>query len=519
MTLTGAQALVKALVAERVSYAFGIVGGKLAPLLHAVHREQSIRYVGVRHEGTASIMAAAVYAGSGEVAVAFGEMGPGSLNLASGAGVAFNNNLPALLITSNQHRAASYPHVGMFMDLDTVALMKPLTKWNAVVNDPRRIPELVRRAFREALGGRPGPTHLDIPQDVLAAEASFDDSEFDVPPARYRHVHGPRGAPDAVAAAAALLREAKRPLIVAGGGVVASGAEGMVRGLARVLDAPVVPTQMALGVVDSHGRHFIGHGGIIGGDAVHAALREADVIIAIGCRFSSWMWDATGPLARRHHRLVNINIDPSAIGAPALHEVGVLADARMALSDILAEFSGQAGEAREKDWLDRLRNVRAAYAGKLDTMADEDSGVMHPAALARAIASAMPDDAVVVFDGGHTTFWSNDFTPVSDVRTRFHDPGMSQLGFGLPYAMALQLQHPNRPTINITGDGSFGFTLQELDTARRNALPVINIIHNNELWGIIRAGQRAQLDFEMGTSLPARTTPKSREASGALAPW
>ena len=103
------------------------------------------------------MMAAAVYAGSGEMAVALGEMGPGSLNLVSGAGVAFNNNLPALLITTNQHRAASYPHVGMFMDLDTVAVLKPLTKWNAAVNDPRRIPELVRRAFREALGGRPGP--------------------------------------------------------------------------------------------------------------------------------------------------------------------------------------------------------------------------------------------------------------------------------------------------------------------------------------------------------------------------
>src|SRR4029450_1229526 len=126
---------------------------------------------------------------------------------------------------------------------------------------------------------------------------------------------------------------------------------------------------------------------------------------------------------------------------------------------------------------------------------------MHPGALGQAIAAALPRDAIVVYDGGHTTFWSNDLTPAYDGRTRFHDPGMSQLGFGLPYALSLQLQHPQRPVVNITGDGAFGFTLQELDTAGRYGLPVVTIIHNNAAWGIIRAGQRAQFDFELGTSL------------------
>ena len=155
MRLTGAQALVRVLAAEQVAYVFGVVGGKLAPLLHAIAREPGIRYVGVRHEASGSMMAAAAYAGSGRMAVALGEMGPGGLNLAAGAGIACSNNLAVLLVTSNQHRAAAYPHNGMFMDLDTLAVFKPLTKWNAVVHDPRRMPELVRRAFREALCGRP----------------------------------------------------------------------------------------------------------------------------------------------------------------------------------------------------------------------------------------------------------------------------------------------------------------------------------------------------------------------------
>ena len=192
MNLTGAQALVRVLAAERVSFAFGVVGGKLAPLLHAIRGEQSIRYIGVRHEAAGPMMAAAVFAGSGCMAVALGEMGPGGLNLASGVGTALNNNLAVLLITTNQHRAAAYPHGGMFMDLDTVAVLRPLTKWNAVVHDPRRMPELVRRAFREALSGRPGPVHLDVPHDVLSAQCTFADDEFDLPPARYRATARPR---------------------------------------------------------------------------------------------------------------------------------------------------------------------------------------------------------------------------------------------------------------------------------------------------------------------------------------
>ena len=524
--MNGAEALVRALMAEGVEHVFGIVGGKLAPLLHAISREPRLRFTGVRHESSAPMMAAAIHAGSGRVAVALGEMGPGSLNLAAGMGGAFNNNLALIAITTNQHRAASYPHSGMFMDLDTLAVLKPVTKWNAVVHDPRRIPELVRRAFREALSGRPGPVHLDLPQDVLLAPCEFGAGEFGIAPARYRVTEGSRPAASSVAAAAALLRNAKRPLIVAGGGVIASdgvartgngiggaaaagetrSAAATLRALAQRLGAPVVPTQMALGVVGDASEYFIGHGGLIAGLPVWQAFAEADVVLSIGCRHSSWMWDERGPLTRREHRVININIDPSALGAPVLHEVAMQADAGAALADLAAALGDAAAgdaaaTATDAGWLASLRAARAAYRAKLAAMAQEPHEVMHPAALAAAIGAALPAGALAVFDGGHTTFWSNELTPVEDVRTRFHEPGMSHLGFGLPYAMALQLAHPDKPVFNITGDGSFGFTMNELDSARRHALPVITIIHNNESWGIIRSGQRNQLGFELGTSL------------------
>ncbi|MEO5672874.1 MAG: thiamine pyrophosphate-binding protein, partial [Ramlibacter sp.] len=389
--LTGAEALVRVLLAEQVGFAFGIVGGKLTPLLHAISQRPQMRFIGVRHEGVGPMMAAAVHAGSGRMALALGEMGPGGLNMASGLGVAFNNNLPLLAITTNQHRAAAYPHSGMFMDLDTQAVTKPITKWNAVVHDARRIPELTRRAFREALSGRPGPVHLDIPQDVLVQSCSFAEGELDLEPARYRATTQPRPSAQAVRDAIAQLRQARRPLIVAGGGVVTSGAAAAVRDIAQRLHAPVVPTQMALGVVASDSENFIGHGGLIAGDAVRAAFERADVILSIGCRYSSWMWDERGPFARRTHRVISINIDPSALGQPVMHEVAMQADAGEALADLLAAWDDSVAGNVEEGWLASVREVRRKYEVKLSVMARDREETMHPAALADAIAKALPE--------------------------------------------------------------------------------------------------------------------------------
>lgn len=500
LKLNGAQALVRMLRTEQVSHVYGLVGGKLGPFLQAVGQEPGLRFIGTRHEGVAPMMAAAAYAGTGRMAVAIAEMGPGGLNLMSGLGVAYNNNLPLLAITTNQHRAAAYPHSGMFMDLNTVAVSGAITKWNVVVNDVRRLPQLVRRAFREALSGRRGPVHLDIPQDVLAETCEFSDDEFELQPHQYRPVGRMR--PDAcqVEQAVRLIGSARRPVIVAGGGVIHSEAAQSLRALAQRLSCPVVPTQMALGVIASDSEFFIGQGGLIAGAPIKQAFAQADVIVSVGCRWSSWMWDEAGPFARRTHRSISINIDPGALGEPVVHEVAMQADARAALDDVLSGLSDVRLQV-EPDWLTRMRALRNDYVALLDEGASDTGAVMHPGALAREIGRALAQDTLVVFDGGHTSFWSNEFTQTHEVRTRFHEPGMSHLGFGLPYAMALKAAFPDRPVAQITGDGSFGFTMNELDTARRHGLPVLSIIHNNEAWGIIRVGQKNTGGFELGTSL------------------
>ena len=268
--------------------------------------------------------------------------------------------------------------------------------------------------------------------------------------------------------------------------------------LFRSLNAPVLPTQMALGVVDSTGPQAIGHGGLIAGPAALAALREADVVLSVGCRWSSWLWDEHGPRVPPGAALLAINLDPLALGEPAPHALAAQADARAALTDLLAALPMVTGAS--PDWLPGLRQRRADdWAARTLDPVDDDTGI-HPGALARRLGDLMPADALAVFDGGHTSFWSNEATPATAPRTRFHDPGMCQLGFGLPFALALQRARPGTPVWHLTGDGSFGFTLNELDTARREGLPVLTVVHHNAAWGVIRAGQQ-RAGFALGTDL------------------
>ena len=497
--LTGGEALLRALLPEGIARVFGVTGGKLSPLMSAMAREPRIQYVGARHEGGAALMAAGWAATTGRLPVLIGECGSGAVNLVPGIAVANANSLPLVAVTSNNQHYVSYPNRGMFAEMDTEALMRPVTKWTAAVHDGRRIPELVRMALREAHSGRRGAAHLDVPQDLLRGRFSYDEADFALTPQQYRPTEGPFASTAQIEAAAALLATAARPLLLAGGGVIQSGATAEFRALAERLNAAATATQTGLGAVASDDPHFVGHATVTSGPAFARACREADVILAVGCRFSPWIWDERGPMFSPAARLIQVTTDPASLGRQAAVAVGLLADARPTLAGLLTALGR--GAAPRRPWLDELAALHAAQRARLAALAADRASPLHPAALAEEFAAALPPDALVVYDGGHTTFWSNDFTPVTAPRTRFNEVGMTQLGFGLPFALAAKLQHPAAPVFNVTGDGAFGFTIQELDTARRYALPVINVIHNNASWGVIKAAHRRGYDFTLGDDL------------------
>lgn len=499
--VTGGEALARVLAASGVRHVFGVPAGKLAPFLRSLaDRRVDLAWTGTRHEAAAAWMATAAFHATGRIAVCCAESGPGALNLASGLGSAFANGLAVVAVTPGAPTSRAYPFDGLTMDLDNHALFAPVTKWRAVVRDPERVPDLVRRALREAVTGRPGPVHLEVPADVLGATVEVDPAVLDAPLERF--LPGGRATADAgeVGRAAALLAAAERPLVIAGGGVTLSGAAPELRALVERLGAAATATQMGLGCVSTADPWFFGHGGVIGGEAIVRALTEADAVLAVGCRFSSWLWCGPGEGVRRRpeQALVQVDVDPATIGRYRPVSVGLNGDAKAVLAQLLEAVPDTTRQ--RSAWVSSLVDEHRRYREALRDAAATPGAAMHPAALAEEVAAWLPDDALVTYDGGHTSFWSNDLTPVIEPRTRFHEPGMAHLGFGTPYAHALALLHPGRTVVNLTGDGAFGFTVQELDTARRLGLRVVHVIHDNAAWGVIRLGQ-GRAGFELGTEL------------------
>ncbi len=501
MEMTAGAAAVRCLEVEDVAFAFGIASGKLNALMHALSESNRVRFIGVRHETAAALMAAGHFAGTGQIAVALGEAGPGGGNLFPGVSSAFANNIPLIAITSGNALHHTQPWRGMMMDLDLARVFEPITKLSVTVNDGRRLPEIMHRAFREATSGCPGPVHLHIPVDVLAGSHPYSDQAFSVP-SSYRNTVRLEPAGGAVDQAVALLASARKPLIVAGGGAVISEASVVLEQLVTTLGAPAIASQMGIGAMSSDHPQFIGHGGIIGGPALRRALSEADVVLSAGCRMASWFWDGDGPLVRPPAKLIQIDTDPEALGRTTPCEIGIVADARVCLERLFLKLGDFQPGPSVLEWTEQLVAEYAAYIADFAAMPATCPGsdAPHPAHLALATKDAVSADSLIVYDGAHTTFWNNDIISAPVSRARFHEPGMAQLGFGLPYALALKAAHPDRTVINITGDGSFGFTIQELDTARREGLNVVNIIHNNAAWGIIRAGQ-SKAGFEFSTDL------------------
>jgi thiamine pyrophosphate-dependent acetolactate synthase large subunit-like protein len=515
--LDGGAALTRALVAAGVRDVFGVPAGKLGPFLGGVAAEPRIRHLGTRHEAAAAWMATATFHATGRLAACYAEMGPGSHNLVGGLGTARANGLAVLVLTSGAPTHLGHAARGLAMAADVSGLMRAATKWSAVARSPERIPDLVRAAVREALSGRPGPVHLELPADVLAASSDLDAAELDAEPEARRPAPIP---PGDIEQAARLLLSAARPLIVAGGGVVVADAVAELRRLADRLGAAATATQMGLGAIPTDHAAFFGHGGLVGGEAVMRALREADVVLLAGCRVSSWLWDGSAPglTGPPEQRVIHLDVDPSTAGGVLPASTLVLpGDAREGLASLL-DAVGEGESHADASWRDSLVADHRRHLELLFEGADDPGEAMHPAALARTIGEWLPADALVVYDGGHTTFWSNDLTPALEPRTRFHDPGMAHLGFGLPYALALQAAHSGCTVVNVTGDGAFGFTLAELDTARRYGLPVVSVIHDNAAWGVIRFGQR-RAGFDLDTSLSGTDYAAVARAFGCHGEW
>lgn len=488
--MTGGEVVVRCLLKEGVKYVFGVPGAQLLPLTDAIckNRDRGIDFIHNRHEQASAHMADAWARVTGQPGVCTGTVGPGATDLVPGVAAAYVESVPMIVLTAQTQSWRSYPSHGSTQECDQLALFSGITKWNASVNSWDRIGELVRQAFRMALSGRPGPVHLDLPADILFQTGELEEDAFPEP-YQYRAIEGPAGNPALVEKAVELLLSARDPLIHAGGGVLRSGAWNELRDLAEHLGTPVTPTVGARGVLpDDHPLVFKPSGyGAIG------AQCEADVVLAIGTRFGEldgWgnppFWGEKGT-----QRFIQVDCAPEMIGVNAPLEIGIAGDARTVLRQIMDLVKKTAPARKAGRLATECRATEQAWRSEFEDLGRSDTEPIHPLRLVKEARDFFPRDSMICVDGGNIAVWATYLMDVYEPRTFLWAGDMGHLGAGLPYALAARLACPGKQVFIIHGDGSFLFMNQELETARRHGLQVIDIIANDQAYGMIKQGQLA----------------------------
>ena len=481
--MNGAQIAIEALRREGVRLVAGLPGTTVMHLIDALGSQPGMRYISARHEQVAAFMADGYARASGTVGVCLASRGPGAANLAIGIHNAHAESIPVLALIGQvpdqiYHREA-------FEEMDLVRFFEPITKWSVEIHEPSRIPELLQRAVRTALSGRPGPVMVSLPLDVQAAEAAatFQPSVRSAPPA-------PQAS--AVQEAAGLLAAARRPVIIAGGGVRGPGYDPGLIQLAERLQVPVVTSWLRKNIFPNDCVLFCGSLGYGAVPVTEDLVREADVVLAIGCRFSEFTtgrWTLLSPTAT----LIQVDIDADSLGRYYVPAIGICADAAEATAALAAAIDAL-GEDQEPAGLrgQRVAGARAAYRQQTSLPAPPAGAALVPsAALVAALRTVLGrTGATLVQDAPSMGVWIQrhiDFT----VPGTYYAAGGGSMGWGFPAAMGMQLARPGDRIITVSGDGSFWMVAQDMETAVRENLPIVNVINNNSAFGNTRDRQRS----------------------------
>ena len=458
-----------------VELVFSLNGGHVGPIYDACI-DRRIRIVDVRHEEAAGHMAHAYSRVGRHMGVAVVSAGPGVTNIVTAVANAYQAGAP-LLVIGGKAPLRQF-EMGALQDIPQVEIMAPITKWARTVLETRRIGEYVAEGLRRARSGRPGPVYLEIPTDVLRRDVEAGD----VVPTAGCEVEGrSSGDPEVIARAAELLRQARRPLVVVGSGVGWSGAEQELAALLDTTGFPVITTSAAKGSVPAD------HPQLVAG-ARSAALSGADVVLVVGTRLNFVMGYGRPPRFAAGAKVVQIDIDPVELGRNRRVEVGIAADARMGLAQLTEALADSSGP-ESGEWLDTLRDTDRTAREALDGMRRSDATPVHPLRLCAEVARAVGEDGIVAADGGDIFSFAR--VGIDTYRPgHWLEPGVfGCLGVGVPFAVAAKIARPEQRVACITGDGAFGLTGLELDTAVRHDVPIVVVISNNAAWAIERASQ------------------------------
>ncbi|GGA93728.1 acetolactate synthase [Brucella endophytica] len=486
-TLTAAEAMVRMLEAHGVTHMFGLCGDTTLPFYDALATvDHGITHILTRDERHAGYMADGYARVTGKPGVCEGPSGGGATYILPGLVEANESSIPILAITSDisTNSRGRYP----LTELNQVGLMRPLTKWNASIDDPARLPAMVRAAFRAMTTGRPGSAHIAFPFDTQKGPSDPTEIWAD-----HHHCVYPteRSAPDpkAIRDAADALLSAKSAVAICGGGPVIAGAEAELLRLARLLDLPVATTVSGQGSIAEIDPLAVGVVGSNGGvPSTRAVVDEADLVLFIGCRAGSVTterWQSP----KKHTRIVHIDSDPLVISANYQTEVAICADARLALAALCEELESrdvaisQSGAARAK----RAWDLKLAAFSPLASSTDRP---IRPERVIAALSSLLGDDAIIVADPGTPCpYFSAHYRWRKSGRNFITNRAHGALGYALAASMGAHVGRPDVKTVAVMGDGSFGFCCGEFETIVREKMPITAIVFSNATYGWIKAGQ------------------------------
>ena len=478
--MSGSKAFVEGLKRENVEMIFGVTGGAVLPICDELWGSD-LRFVMARHEQGAVHMADGYARALGRVGVCLATSGPGATNLVTGIATANIDSSPVVAFTGQV--PLSVVGTDAFQEVDIIGITASATKYNIQVRSPSEIPPAIKSAFHIASTGRQGAVLVDLPKDC---QIKVEDIEFpdEVSFRGYNVNLEPN--PREMDWAATLISKARRPVIMAGGGVIASGASPEVIKLADMLMAPVVTTLMGKGAVPSDHPLFAGLCGMHGTGEANLLVSDADVLLVVGARFSDRTTASLEDFSRGS-KVVHIDLDRSEVDKNVETVTLVIGDAKLALLGILERLGKLSYEPRANgDWIKKMAKFKAQYAPPEFS----DNPHMRAPAVMRALRKVLPRDALVTTEVGQNQMWAALYFDAYAPRTFFSSGGLGTMGWGFPAAIGVKAARPDVPVVDIAGDGSFAMTENSLATAVEEDLPVIVVVLNNRMLGMVAQWQR-----------------------------
>ncbi|MCI8282322.1 MAG: biosynthetic-type acetolactate synthase large subunit [Lachnospiraceae bacterium] len=472
MQLTGAEIVIECLKEQGVDTVFGYPGGAILNVYDELYKHRNeIKHVLTSHEQGASHAADGYARSTGRTGVCFATSGPGATNLVTGIATAYMDSVPMVAITCNV--GVNLLGKDSFQEIDIAGITTPITKHNFIVKDVNKLADTIRRAFRIARKGRPGPVLVDIPKDVTAAKADFSSKPVEAIERYTADI-----TEEDVNAAISMLQEAKRPYIFVGGGAVISEASEELAEFARKLDAPVCDTLMGKGAFDGGNAHYTGMLGMHGTKASNLGVSECDLLVAIGTRFSDRVIGNAKTFAK-DAKILQLDIDPVEVNKNIVVDLGIIGDVK----EILKRLNEKLKSQEHSQWLAHMMEYKEKYP-----LTYQKEGLTGPYMI-EEIYRATKGDALMVTEVGQHQMWAAQYYKYKKPRTFISSGGLGTMGYGLGAAIGAQIANPDKQVINIAGDGCFRMNMNELATAVRQKLPIIEVIMNNHVLGMVRQWQ------------------------------